>query len=78
MKSPFSAWKFDRKFSDSEHCPDKLKIKRIFLVLEIEFNAFSHGKWEITELQFAEMLLRYSDVWDMESQLKVSFQKYIS
>jgi len=40
-------------------------------VLEIEFNAFSHGKWEITELQFAEMLLRYSDAWDMENQLSL-------
>jgi len=39
-------------------------------VLELEFNAFARGKWEITELEFAEMLLRYTDVWDMESQLE--------
>jgi len=43
----------------------------LFSVLELEFNAFARGKWEITELEFAEMLLRYTDVWDMESQLEV-------
>ena len=48
-----------------------------FKVLELEFNAFARGHMEITELEFAEMLLRYTDVWDMESQLKVSFQKYV-
>ena len=40
------------------------------IVLELEFNAFARGKWEITELEFAEMLLRYTDVWDVESQLE--------
>ena len=39
-------------------------------MLELEFNAFARGKWEITELEFAEMLLRYTDVWDMETQLE--------
>ena len=45
--------------------------KFILTVLELEFNAFARGKWEITELEFAEMLLRYTDVWDMESQLEM-------
>lgn len=45
-------------------------------MLELEFNAFARGKWEITELEFAEMLLRYTDVWDMEKQLK-SIEKRI-
>ena len=40
------------------------------LVLELEFNEFARGKWEITEIEFAEMLLRYTDTWDMDEQLK--------
>ncbi|CAG5114099.1 Oidioi.mRNA.OKI2018_I69.chr2.g8170.t3.cds [Oikopleura dioica] len=39
-------------------------------VLELEFNAFARGKWDITELEFAEMLLRYTDQWDMDQQLE--------
>ena len=39
-------------------------------VLELEFNEFARGKWEITELEFAEMLLRFTDTWDMEEQLR--------
>ena len=40
------------------------------LVLELEFNEFARGKWEITELEFAEMLMRYTDSYDMEEQMK--------
>ena len=40
------------------------------LVLELEFNEFARGKWEITELEFAEMLMRYTDSWDMDEQIK--------
>ena len=40
------------------------------LVLELEFNQFARGKWEITELEFAEMLMRYTDSWDMDEQIK--------
>ena len=40
------------------------------LVLELEFNEFARGKWEITELEFAEMLMRYTDTYDMEEQMK--------
>ena len=39
-------------------------------MLELEFNAFARGKWDITELEFAEMLLRYTDQWDMDQQLE--------
>merc|ERR1711953_162214 len=39
-------------------------------VLELEFNEFARGKWEITELEFAEMLMRYTDSWDMDEQIK--------
>jgi len=39
-------------------------------VLELEFNEFARGKWEITELEFAEMLMRYTDSYDMEEQMK--------
>jgi len=39
-------------------------------VLELEFNEFARGKWEITELEFAEMLMRYTDSYDMDEQMK--------
>ena len=38
--------------------------------MELEFNEFARGKWEITELEFAEMLMRYTDSYDMEEQMK--------
>ena len=40
------------------------------VVLELEFNEFARGKWEITELEFAEMLMRYTDSYDMDEQMK--------
>ena len=33
-------------------------------VMELEFNEFARGKWRITELEFAEMLLRYTGAYD--------------
>ena len=33
-------------------------------VMELEFNEFARGKWRITEIEFAEMLLRYTGAYD--------------
>ena len=38
-------------------------------VMELEFNEFARGKWRITELEFAEMLLRYTGAYDQAWKL---------
>ena len=38
-------------------------------VMELEFNEFARGKWRITELEFAEMLLRYTGAYDQARNL---------
>ena len=45
-------------------------------VMELEFNEFARGKWRITELEFAEMLLRYTGAYDQAwSLFRVNSEK---
>ena len=42
-------------------------------VMELEFNEFARGKWRITEIEFAEMLLRYTGAYDQAWNLIFCF-----